>query len=53
MMWGELLAYHADWKLQRDGCSGGGSLELLYVTGYADVMVLLLPAGKSFCLCCN
>ena len=44
---GVKLAYHADGKLERDGCGGGGCVELLSVLLYADDMVLLSPSREE------
>ena len=41
------LAYHADGKLERDGCGSGGCVELLSVLLYADDMVLLSPSREE------
>ena len=44
---GVKLAYHADGKLERDGCGSGGCVELLSVLLYADDMVLLSPSREE------
>ena len=44
---GVKLAYHADGKLERDGCGSGGGVELLSVLLYADDMVLLSPSREE------